>query len=543
MRLMLMTVNHHAADIATRERLALDADQLDALTNAIVDQHEHAEAMVLSTCNRTEVYVAKRGRHGPPSDADLVKHLADACGTTAEDVAGVASILEGDEAINHLFRLTSGLESMLVGEPQILGQVRRAYEHASMLDAVGPTLHAVLQRSIAVARQVRNATGIGDGRVSVGSVAVDLARQIFATFDDKVVVCIGAGEVAKLLVTHLADLNPRKLYLTNRTRSRAERLQAQLPAKIDAETRDFEALDDLLVEADIVITSTGARQPIITVDRLRSLRKRRRSRPLFLVDVAMPRDVEPAAGDLNNVYAYNIDDLQHAISETMAYRGDQVNDAHTMISQHARDCFTQLQHQDVGRLIHALRNRLHDIGVQESSRTLRKAAAMGIDEQALESLMNEFSHRVVNKILHMPLNRLKERDHDTPLGFYAAALRRLFELDDQEDELAARNDTQATPCAPDLAAKAAKAADEADATGAGTGGAIGEGVDTKVDPTGAANADADGEGADVINDDSIEGDAGADVDADVVADTDEVGSTAKRGRPSSLRPGAGAGRP
>ncbi|MEX1088055.1 MAG: glutamyl-tRNA reductase [Phycisphaeraceae bacterium] len=436
MRVLMLGMNHRTAPVELRERLALSGAALDDAIDRFRALYPLCEFVALSTCNRTEFYLA-RPVHEPPSFAELTDFLVALHGVDRGVLQAATIHRENDQAVAQLFRVACGLESMVLGEPQILGQVKRAYEQAALRQAVGPVLHRVFQQAIALAKQVRHSTGIDHGRVSVGSVACDFARQIFQRFDDKTVLAIGAGEMAKLTLRHLAKLRPGKLWLTNRTLARATALAQQLGLTADlGGARSFDDLDNLLIEADIVLTSTAAVEPIITARQFKRLLRRRRSRPLFIVDIAVPRDVEPEVGTLSNIYLYNIDDLQRVVAQTHEDRTGQVEQANAMVLQAMRACMTEIQNRDIGKLIRALRQKLHDVGEAELQRTTRKLAALSQAQlqAALPELLEEHTHRVLNKILHLPLSQLDRSAADperSGLGFHAAALRRLFALEEE----------------------------------------------------------------------------------------------------------------
>lgn len=432
MRIVMLSISHRTASVDLRERIAIAGDKLEAALDSLRRLYPQSEAVVLSTCNRTELYVA-RPAHEPPAFEHLDAFLAEFCQIETHHVTAAAIHREQDQAVTHLFRVATGLESMVIGEPQILGQVKQAYELSQKREAVGPVLHRVFQQAISVAKQVRSESGIGEGRVSIGSVAVDFASQIFEHFEDKTMVAIGAGEMAKITLKHLQALNPAKLWLTNRTRQRAEDLATRMNLTGPrGGVRPFEDLDELLVEADIVLTSTGATKPIITEARFKPLIRRRRSRPIFMVDIAVPRDIEPAVGNLSNVYLYNIDDLQRVVLKTHENRSAQVEQCEKMVFDAVRSCMATVQHRDVGVLIRALREKLHDYAKAERERSIKKLSTTPMDDnaEAIEKLLEEHDHRLVNKILHLPLQQLDTKNPDAPLGFLAAALRRLFALEE-----------------------------------------------------------------------------------------------------------------
>lgn len=430
MHLLMVGVNHQSTSVQVREQVALIGAKLDLFVDQWSKRFAHAEVVVLSTCNRTELYVA-RPIHEPPSPKDLHLLLAELSGIEAPTLKAVLIHHEQEQAAIHLFRVTAGLESMVLGEPQIVNQVKRAYDDANTRGSVGPMLHKVFQHSLAAAKQVRTQTRISDGRTSVGSIAVDFARRIFDRFDDKTIVGIGAGEMAKVTLRHLQLLQPAQLWLTNRTTDKAQRLAQEL--NLDAATgRSFNDLDALLVEADIVLTSTGATQPIITANRFRPLAKHRRSRPLLIIDIAVPRDIDPDIGKFNDVYLYNIDDLQQVANHTQDQRSQQIDQCQNMILECVQHCMFEIQHRDVGQLIRQLRHRLHEIIHAEQHRTEKKlATALRKD---VHQVLDEHTHRLVNKILHLPLSQLGHKldqpKTNIPLSFCATALRHLFALDE-----------------------------------------------------------------------------------------------------------------
>jgi glutamyl-tRNA reductase len=432
MRVVMLGISHQTAPVELREKLALTGDRLDQAVAALRARHPEIESAFLSTCNRVELYIA-RPVHEPPNAEDLRRFLAEFCGADFDALTAASIQRENDQAIAHLFRVASGLESMVLGEPQVLGQVKRAYDHAMRCGAVGPVLHTVFQDAITIAKRVRNQTGIDAGRVSIGSVAVDFARQIFERFEDKIVVGVGAGEMAKLTLRHLKALTPAKLWLANRTQANAQALADILEIRDPVGgVRAFEDLDELLVEADIVLTSTAATEPIITAERFRPILRRRRFRPLFIIDIAVPRNVEPAVASLSNVYLYNVDDLQKVVAKTHETRLAQVKQADEMLFDAVRACMHQIQHRDVGQLVKALRQRLESYSDEERERTLRKLHAdLPADTaERLRAILAEHDRRLINKVLHLPLSQLNQKDPNAPLGFYAVALRKLFGLDD-----------------------------------------------------------------------------------------------------------------
>lgn len=441
MRIVMTGINHHTAGVELREKLAMGPGAAERVLGLLRGRFPGCEWVVLSTCCRTEVYFA-RPKDAEPTADQALGVVAEACAVEEERLRAASIHRENAQAVAHLFRVATGLDSIVLGEPQILGQVKEAYELAHRCGAVGPSLHLVFQQAVAGAKQLRTTTGINSGRVSLGSVAVDFARRIFERFDDKTVVGVGAGEMAKIALQHLRGLGPAKLWLVNRTLSRAQELVGRLRILAqEGGARGFEDLEELLVEADIVVTSVGGGGPILTADQMRPLIRRRRLRPLFVIDIAVPRNVDPAVGTLTNVYLYNIDDLQHVVSQTHQARSEEAQrcEQHLMEAVHA--CMADVQNRDLGQLIRALKHQLQVIGRDEMRRTQRKLRSASGEE--LEEILEQHTHRLINKILHLPLSQLDRRRPDAPLAFYAAALRRLFGLDasslagQQPDEVSA----------------------------------------------------------------------------------------------------------
>jgi glutamyl-tRNA reductase len=428
-RLCVLGISHQTAALELRERLALDGDVLRQVTAGFRAKFPAAELVVLSTCNRIEWYVARPGDGSPQRD-ELSSFVADCCQIELAQLTDAAVYDEDRQVVEHLFRVSCGIESMVPGEPQILGQVKRAYEQATAWQCVGPTLHKLFQHALGISKQVRTETGIDTGRISIASAAVDFARRIFERFDTKTVLCIGAGEIAELTLRHLVALKPGRLWLVNRSIERAEALCAALQlSKAGGSVRAFDELDDLLVEAHIVLTSTGSTEPILTAPHVKPLLKRRGFLPLFIIDVAVPRDVASAVGDLHNVYLYNIDDLQQVVDATHAQRRQWVSKAETMLLASAEACLEELNHHDVDDVIRQLREQLHALGQVELQRTMRKLR--GASDEDVQRLVEQHTSRLINQILHLPLSQLQAHQPASRLGSAASAVRRLFRLDSE----------------------------------------------------------------------------------------------------------------
>ena len=430
MRTLVIGCNHRSAPVAVREKLAFDEAEIDDALARLGRQFPQAEAVLLSTCNRVELYCA-RPLHGRPTITEAIAFIAAFHNLDVADLAGVFYSHEDGEAVRHLFRVASSLDSMVLGESQILAQVRAAFEAARRAGLVGRTLGDLFQRAFGVAKEVHSRTAIAAGRVSVGSVAVDLARQIFARFDDKTVLMVGAGKMGEVTLKHLLATRPRRLWIANRTEERAADLADRLSRdhQIEVEVIPFSQWIDRLASADIVITSTGSREPILTADRFEPIPARRRYRPLLIVDIAVPRDVEPRVGQQDSVYLYNIDDLQVVTETNVAQRREALRCCQEIIETGVMQYLEGQAGRDLGPFIQALRDHFGGIADQELSWLLPKLEnASEHDRQLIEQML----HRITRKILHHPLDLLRDQAGAGSAGIYADTLRALFNLHVEE---------------------------------------------------------------------------------------------------------------
>jgi glutamyl-tRNA reductase len=420
-RLLLLGMNHATAPLAVRERLALsERQQADALAQ-FRGQFPETEIVLLSTCNRVELYAAAKDK---PEFSEIVRFLPEFHGLSANEFETHWYRKTENEVVQHLFIVASSLDSIVLGETQIIGQVRDAYESARTLGSAGPLLHPLFQRALAVGRQVMSQTALGAGRLSIASAAVDYAKSIFDHFHDKTVLCIGAGKMARLAISHFNALHPGRLLICNRDPSKA----AALAAEFAGEPVPFEQLAERLAQADVVITSTGSSLPIITRTMFENVLKQRRYRPIFIVDIAVPRDVEESVGELEHVYLYNIDDLQQVVSTTQSQRSGATDSARALV-QAAVDEFTAWQRsRQLGPAIEQLYARYHALAQEELSRLTNRLPNMSESER---EQLEETVRRIVNKLLHDPIQTLKNADGlHAPASQYLHALNKLFHLDE-----------------------------------------------------------------------------------------------------------------
>ncbi len=423
-RLLLIGLNHTTAPLEVREKLAFDAKQCRHAVAAFRAKFEECEAVLLSTCNRVELYIG-RAAHGHPTVEEMAAFLAEFHGIGAELFREHLYHKKDREVVEHLFTVGSSLDSMVLGETQILGQVRDAYELSRELECVGTMLNPLFQRAIAVGKQVMHETALGEGRLSVASVAVDYAKQIFETFGDKTVLCIGAGKMATLSLQGLVSLGPGRLLVCNRDPAKAD----ALAKKFGGEPVPYEKLEDHLAAADIVVSSTGSAHPIITRQQFARVIRRRRYRTVFLIDIAVPRDVEASVGDIEHVYLRNLDDLQQVVQATQAQRRDTIDAARLIVTNQVAEFVAWHRAREMGPVIDRLYRRYHRMAQDELARTRGKLSD-AMNEQD-EAHLEDMVRRVVNKLLHNPVQVLRKGENagaHTPPGGYLQAFQKLFQV-------------------------------------------------------------------------------------------------------------------
>ena len=424
MKMLMVGCSHKEASIAVRERLAFSPEQVIAALQRHRELFPRREAVLLSTCNRTEFYLASDVAEDVPTASEAIRFLAECRGLDPEVVSSELIERTDEEAIVHLFTVTASLDSMVVGEAQILSQVKQAYETAAEVQDSMPLMHAVFQRAIRVAKRIAAETRIHERRVSVPSVAVsELATQIFERFDDKSILVIGAGEMADETLTYLRAHGATQIRLINRTRERAE----ALASKFQATVHPWEELLDRLAEADMVVSTTGASQPIVTLDDYRAIERRREQRILFVLDLAIPRDFDPAIGDSLNVFLYSVDDLQAQCAKNLAARRKELPKAEKIVTGEARRFMGDLGHRASVPTIRQLKDKAEEIKRQELERLLHRLE--GMDEKGRDEIRYAFD-RLVAKILHPPLESLRDEATEETGHVLVDAVRRLFQLRD-----------------------------------------------------------------------------------------------------------------
>ncbi len=425
MDIILIGMNHRTAPLEVRERLAISCDDDARMLRELKEIVQIREALYLSTCNRVEVLA-----HVSDMEAAVgnLKHFIFSHGNlSTEEMERCLYIHCHDEAIRHLFRVASSLDSMVMGEPQILGQVKDAYRRCVEQEATGVMLNKMLHHAFRVAKRVRTETAVASNAVSVSYTAVQLAKKIFGTLGGKKALLIGAGEMAELAARHLMKNGVGSIVFLNRTYDRA----VKLAQDFHGSAASFDELEEMLREADIIISSTGAPGHIISEAMISRALRRRKNRLLFLIDIAVPRDIDRAVGRIDNVYLYNIDDLQAVVDENVKERMKEAEKAERIISEellHFSDWYKSLE---VVPTIVELRSKTEAIVRGELERAHSWMRNLDeTDRENVEILING----IVNKILHDPVTGLKEESRNGWANPYVVVLKRLFRLDGEEED-------------------------------------------------------------------------------------------------------------
>ena len=421
MSLVVTGVSHHGSDVELRERLAFSSESLPKALAQLRDRIEDAGVVILSTCNRSEIYVNHAGT-AADLHRDIRRFIGDWHKIPEHEFQDALYEHDGRETVRHLFRVTSSLDSLVVGETQIQGQVHDAYLQAHTEQATDKVLNSLFQKAFSVAKRVRSQSDIGAGKVSVSSVAVDLAVSVFMDLSDKTVMVIGSGDTGELTLKHLVERGVGKVIVANRNLDRARKVA-------DAHGGEAVALADLeqhLARADIVITSTGAQGFILQKEHFKYALHERSNRPMFVIDIAVPRDVAPAVNELDNVYVYDIDDLQEAADANLESRRNEVERCLEMVDAGAAQFWKWYRALIAEPTIVSLAAELNAVRERELAKTL--AALPDLNEKQREEVVY-LTKRIVNNMLQRPLTQLKKEVHeDEDHGSVLQLVRRLFGL-------------------------------------------------------------------------------------------------------------------
>ena len=420
--MIVIGLSHRTAPIAVRERLAVPAAEVPDTVLRLRELPSASEALLLSTCNRVEVYAApKRG----VSDEQLLDEVTRLLGEVGgHEVLPHLQSHAGEAAVKHMFRVAASLDSLVVGEPQILGQLKEAIRIATEAKTMGPVLNAATRGAVQVAKRVRTQTQVGAGQVSVPSVAVDLAKQIFDDLSGHVVLLVGAGEMAETAAKLLARAGG-ELQVVNRSPERAQ----LLADSVGGTPRPWNDLDAALLDADVVVTSTASPTFVITRAQLKGLRRKRRGRSLFLIDIAVPRDVEPSVNDLENVYLYDVDDLSHVVAQSLEERRAEADRAEELVLAEVRSFEERRAQQAMTPIIVAMRERTRDLLLGELERSYK--GRLKHLEDADKKSLGIMVDAAVNKLLHEPTRRLKDLAGTSQGSHLAYVVRQLFDLEER----------------------------------------------------------------------------------------------------------------
>jgi len=419
--ILLVGLNHKTAPLAVRERLFAGCQSAENFLDDLLAVEGVREVLHVATCNRVEI-VAEAD---PLSDALILlkSFLALRGGLTADEAASCLYGYCGEEAIRHLFRVTSSLDSLVMGEAQILGQVKEAYRQALAQNATGLALNRLMHRAFRTAKRVRTETGIAANPVSVSFAAVELAKKIFGTLAGKKILVIGAGEMAELTCTHLIGNGAEEMTVANRSLAQAELLAEKYRGRAVALT----ALDEALCDADIVISSTGAPSYVVTAEMVRHCLRKRKNRLLFLIDIAVPRDIDPAVDAIENVYLYNIDNLQDIVDENIKHRLRESLKAEKIVGEEVAQYANWQKELEAVPTIVSLKTKADSIVRTEMAKAESWIARLDDrDREKVEALVNG----IVNKLLHAPVAVMKEESAEFDSQNIVAAARQLFRLDD-----------------------------------------------------------------------------------------------------------------
>ncbi|MGA2545410.1 MAG: glutamyl-tRNA reductase [Rectinemataceae bacterium] len=429
MSILCLGISHRAASVELRERMSLSPDRLKFVL-APVGRGEDggrpfdlSEMAILSTCNRFEVYAVSRS--GEFQDID--DFVSASTGVPKTEFLPQATRRENRQAVTHLFRVSSGLDSMVLGETQVLGQVTEAYEASRGCGSVGPLLSALFRAAIHAGKRAHTETAISRNAASVGSVAARLAAEKIGDISNARIVVIGAGEMAELAVEALRHRDAKHIAVVNRTRERAE----ELAARWQAEAFGFEHIVEALNEADIVVSSTGAPHVILTRELVGEVMKARPDRPLILIDIAVPRDVDPGVNELRNAHCYDIDDLETRLSDSLTERHEAVPEVEAIIEEEADDFMGYLRSLDVVPVITALRAKAEEIRRVETEKALRQLAHLSDEDRARIDFLGK---SILDRFLHKPTLLLKAAAGRGQATEYSAAISHVFELSEDEPD-------------------------------------------------------------------------------------------------------------
>jgi glutamyl-tRNA reductase len=435
MKLHMIGCSHHRTPLHLRQQLAFTPEQIRQALCAIKERFPGTEAVLLSTCNRVELYAAGQEAGALPEAGFLREFLLDFHHLSPGEFQSHLADFSDAQAVEHLFTVASSLDSLVVGESQILSQVKQAYEMSNAVDMAGPIVHAAFQHANHVAKRVGNETEIHSKRISVPSVAIsEIATEFFERLDDKSILIIGTGEMGEETLRYLQAAGAKQVSLINRSKERAEELRSKIHddyhGSMSIDILTWEQLGDAVKEADLVISTTSSTEPIMTLENYKSIFARRKKMGTQLIlDLAVPRDFDELIGDLPQVYLYSVDDLQAVCDRNLDFRRKQWPLAQRIIHEETEKFLANIQHRRTGHTIQALRDQAHSIKEAELERLRNRLSNYSIGNEVVDEIAQAME-RLVNKILHPPLQSLREEVASDDHASLLKALKRLFKIQD-----------------------------------------------------------------------------------------------------------------
>ncbi|MDT8395150.1 MAG: glutamyl-tRNA reductase [bacterium] len=423
MEILIVGLSHKTAPLEIREKVSFAEADLSVGIKTLIACPNVSEGLIVSTCNRVELYTAVPKRSLDKAREEIAQFLSEHHQVPREKLDPHLYVLSGEECVQHIFRVASSLDSMVVGEPQILGQVKEAFGCAANVQATGNILNRLLHKAFSVAKRVRSETRIATSAVSISFAAVELAKKIFGELDGKTVMLVGAGEMAELAARHLLGNGLEHIIVANRTYERA----VTLAEEFGGSAVPFDELAQQMELADIVISSTGAPNIIIDKKMVQRLIKRRRNRPMFFIDIAVPRDIDPAVNQVENVYAYDIDDLQGVVETNIKTRSKEAAKAEEIVNGEVRQFNDWMRSRESFPTIVALREWAEEVRRGELEKTLKRIEGLSeADTKKIEAM----TEAILNKILHKPVSSMKRAAHAGDEGEVVSIVRKIFDLEE-----------------------------------------------------------------------------------------------------------------
>lgn len=419
----LIGINHKTAAVELREALAFTAEETNNALRSLIDSEDIREAMIFSTCNRMEILFIPAHENGVQS---MISFLSGYKNIPVSRFQDALYIYRGGDAIKHLFRVASSLDSMILGEPQILGQVKAAYRSTITTKSSGVIINRLMHKAFSIAKKVRRETGIGDNAVSISYAAIELANKIFSDLSERSVMLLGAGEMAELAVEHLISHGVKKIVVANRTFENA----VVLAEKFNGKAVKFEEREQQLQDVDIIVSSTGATEYVLTASHVKSIMSLRKNRPLFFIDIAVPRDIDPAINKIDNAYLYDIDDLQNIVDDNMDERKKEAIKGERLVEEAVIKFQRWLASLDVVPTIVAIREKIENITESETEKTLSGLNLGQHEEEAIKRMIKA----ITSKIMHDPIRFLKNTGDHRDDAFYLNAAREIFNINNMNGD-------------------------------------------------------------------------------------------------------------